>query len=500
MFQHHRRKHVGGSPEKSKKSSPVVKKEALVTTNDADASDMLVEGDTASDGGALLPISNDVAKGSVTLNFAGGSDTFLVVDSEFDSGNLLEVSSSGMGVVAATAGDGTGLVDFVDASDVAESLLKFTSEFSDSNIMTASDVSVDDSKPSAKVVVTTSDVSVDDSKPSAEVVVTASAVSVDDSKPSAEVVVTASAVSVDDAKPSAKPVVTISDVYFDDTKPSAKPAVRTSDVSVIDSKIYSSLVPVDQLDPNDPGYGTLSDEWWFIRNPLNRHRFIIHPVDVSTVDEFLDNVKLIPESKYAFVRDTRLRQCVLGKDYAAICGKNGTLWQKFLEEFLPCDKGCAMATLKHIDLKEVYVTPMYTKDDMKIPQRPHIDFHWETLLLSRKKGRFASLSGEQISLKYGNMPYTAHLPLSREGSWIFLWNGPGPSVPFHIKYGFMLILRGDVVHSGGNPFYYDHVGKRYPRIHFYLLTSPADHPGDSVSYHNYDGEYFDREYYHLPEK
>jgi hypothetical protein len=103
MFQHHRRKHVGGSHEKSIKSSPVVKKEALVTTNDADASDMLVEGDIASDGGALLHISNDVADGSSTFNFADGSDTFLVVDSKFDSGTLLEVSRSGMGVVAATA-------------------------------------------------------------------------------------------------------------------------------------------------------------------------------------------------------------------------------------------------------------------------------------------------------------------------------------------------------------------------------------------------------------
>ena len=81
-----------------------------------------------------------------------------------------------------------------------------------------------------------------------------------------------------------------------------------------------------------------------------------------------------------------------------------------------------------------------------------------------------------------------HCPLRAVG--FFVWNGPGPSVPFHIKYGFMLLLRGDVVHSGGNPYYLICVGKRYPRIHFYLLTAPTDHPGDFASYHNYDGEFF----------
>jgi hypothetical protein len=66
---------------------------------------------------------------------------------------------------------------------------------------------------------------------------------------------------------------------------------------------------------------------------------------------------------------------------------------------------------------------------------------------SHKRGHFASLSGEYVTLKFGNMPYIAHLPLSLEGSWIFLQNSPGPSVPFHIKYECMLVLWGDVVHE-----------------------------------------------------
>jgi hypothetical protein len=64
----------------------------------------------------------------------------------------------------------------------------------------------------------------------------------------------------------------------------------------------------------------------------------------------------------------------------------------------------------------------------------------------------------------------------------------------------MLLLRGDVVHSGGNPYYFNYVGKRYPRIHFYLFSASTNHPGDFGSYHNYDGEFFDRDYYHLAEK
>jgi hypothetical protein len=39
---------------------------------------------------------------------------------------------------------------------------------------------------------------------------------------------------------------------------------------------------------------------------------------------------------------------------------------------------------------------------------------------------------------------------------MYLWNGPGHAVPFHITYGFILLLHGDVVHRGGNPIHVDH--------------------------------------------
>jgi hypothetical protein len=104
---------------------------------------------------------------------------------------------------------------------------------------------------------------------------------------------------------------------------------------------------------------------------------------------------------------------------------------------------------------------MYTKGDMQCPQCPHVDFTWDTLLLGPRRGCLVA-SSDQVCLKYGHMPFTAHLPLTAEGSWIYLWTGPGRVIHFHIYYGFVLLLRGDVVHSSENPHHVDHTGKSYP--------------------------------------
>jgi len=99
-------------------------------------------------------------------------------------------------------------------------------------------------------------------------------------------------------------------------------------------------------------------------------------------------------------------------------------------------------------------------------------------------------------LKHGNMPYTGHMPLSSEGSYIYVWPGPGQSVCIHIRYGSILFMRGDIVHCGGTPKNGFCADKKYPRLHFYLLTSPADHPNNNVFYYGYDGEPFDKDHYH----
>jgi hypothetical protein len=95
------------------------------------------------------------------------------------------------------------------------------------------------------------------------------------------------------------------------------------------------------------------------------------------------------------------------------------------------------------------------------PQQPHMDYCWETILLpSRQETR-------QNRCKYlrGSCqnPFTGHAPLSSDGSYIYLWSCPGVGISYHIPYGKMLIICGDVVHCGGLPLqasfnkFYHHV-------------------------------------------
>jgi hypothetical protein len=109
------------------------------------------------------------------------------------------------------------------------------------------------------------------------------------------------------------------------------------------------------------------------------------------------------------------------------------------------------------------------------------------MLLGPRRGCLVA-SSHQVCLKYRLMPFTAHLPMTAEGSWIYLWTGSGRVIPFHIQCGLILLLHGVVVHSGGNSCHVDHTGTSYPRLYFYLLGSPRDQPGDFVSYINFDGE------------
>jgi hypothetical protein len=78
-----------------------------------------------------------------------------------------------------------------------------------------------------------------------------------------------------------------------------------------------------------------------------------------------------------------------------------------------------------------------------------MDYCWETILLPTRR------KSQQNRSKYlrasCQIPFTGHLPLSSDGSFIFLWSDPGVGIPYHIPYGKMLIIHGDVVHCGGLP-------------------------------------------------
>ena len=63
------------------------------------------------------------------------------------------------------------------------------------------------------------------------------------------------------------------------------------------------------------------------------------------------------------------------------------------------------------------------------------------------------------------------MPISKEGSWITLWWGPGIGYTMHIPYGKILLLRSDVIHGGGIPCVSRKSDKQqFRRLHFYLVT------------------------------
>ena len=101
---------------------------------------------------------------------------------------------------------------------------------------------------------------------------------------------------------------------------------------------------------------------------------------------------------------------------------------------------------------EVLVTALYTDPNKNQKQDPHTDY---------------KLQGD---VSPTDLAWTAHIPINKEeGSYIYLWKGPGCGKVVHVPGGRCLLLRSDVVHSGGVP---DDVvlGRKYIRLHFYLLT------------------------------
>jgi hypothetical protein len=75
--------------------------------------------------------------------------------------------------------------------------------------------------------------------------------------------------------------------------------------------------------------------------------------------------------------------------------------------------------------------------------------------------------------------------VSIDGGYIYLWSGPGVGCPFHIPYGTMLLLRGDVVHCGSLPSCAS-TKKLYHRVHFYFPVIPMDIPPNAIYLNNFE--------------
>jgi hypothetical protein len=134
---------------------------------------------------------------------------------------------------------------------------------------------------------------------------------------------------------------------------------------------------------------------------------------------------------------------------------------------------------------EVQVTALYTEPSRNKKQDPHTDYQLQT---------------DDSTVDYA---FTAHLPLNKvEGSHIYLWKKPGCGSAVHIPGGHCLLLRSDVVHSGGVP---DSVGlgRAFIRLHFYLPTKSQKPPplGETIYRTGHDGAYyFDTHWHSLKEK
>ena len=81
--------------------------------------------------------------------------------------------------------------------------------------------------------------------------------------------------------------------------------------------------------------------------------------------------------------------------------------------------------------------------------------------------------------KNGWIGWTAHMPLTTDGSWLYVWNGPGLSTVMKIEFRQCLFLRGDVVHARERPMV-DSIHSLYPRLHFYILTTLQEAPINKI--------------------
>jgi hypothetical protein len=140
----------------------------------------------------------------------------------------------------------------------------------------------------------------------------------------------------------------------------------------------------------------------------------------------------------------------------------------FKDSGLPRDFG--------FDLDKTIVHLLYTDDDSdKNFQDPHTDYPY---VITRRNMK------DRVRLSW-----TAHMPLTEEGSWITIWWGPGVGYTLQIPFGKILLLRSDVIHGGGIPNVTRRTDKKqFRRIHFYLVTpDQAATPGLIYEY-NYDNE------------
>jgi hypothetical protein len=90
-----------------------------------------------------------------------------------------------------------------------------------------------------------------------------------------------------------------------------------------------------------------------------------------------------------------------------------------------------------------------------VPQRAHRDFTINTYK--------AQLPGQV---------YIGFMPITRDGMFLQVWNGPGEAKLIFIPYGNFLLLPGNTIHAG---WMCTSVYHRNHRLHFYIIVSKEPH-------------------------
>jgi hypothetical protein len=90
-----------------------------------------------------------------------------------------------------------------------------------------------------------------------------------------------------------------------------------------------------------------------------------------------------------------------------------------------------------------------------VPQRAHRDFKMKT-----------------YNERFPGQVYIGFMPVTRDGMFLQVWNGPGESKLVFVPYGTFLLLPGNTIHAGWmctSPLHHNY------RLHFYIIVSKEPH-------------------------
>jgi hypothetical protein len=132
--------------------------------------------------------------------------------------------------------------------------------------------------------------------------------------------------------------------------------------------------------------------------------------------------------------------------------KSGTLTPTFLHDFEKHLTEIISQFAFHSNAHIVCLQPGALRSmPATVPQLPHRDF-------------LASMYRDQ----FPNQLFIGFMPLTQDGMFLQVWNGPGAAKLVYIPYGYFLLLPGDTIHAG---WMCTSLKKYNYRIHFYILVS-----------------------------